>query len=186
MSAPRTEPDAGRRWPAIVVVALLAVLMGVLTVWAVRTPDATRTAGAHEAVTLTGGADELRVSPIPGWDVTGQSESELHLTHHGDTVTVTALQPAVPTPTLSTMFQRQARLLTLQDIAATQQTTQQTKHGYRGVDGTAVGNGKLGRLSVLRQGDQAVSVLVLAAPARLTGYQPQLRNLYDSITEVAS
>jgi hypothetical protein len=80
------------------------------------------------------------------------------------------------------MFQRRARLLRVQDIAATEQGGQTTRHGYAGVQGTAVGHDQIGRLSILRHGDRALSVLVLAAPDRLDGYQPQLTALYDSIT----
>jgi hypothetical protein len=54
------------------------------------------------------------------------------------------------------------------------------------VQGTAVGHDRIGRLSILRQGDHALSVLVLAAPERLDGYRPQLTALYDSITGASS
>jgi hypothetical protein len=170
------------RWPAVVVVLLLAVLIGTITVLASRTPKTIRTADPNETVTLTAAGDSIRIDPIPGWQVASQSDDQLRLTHRGDTVTVTALPVTGPPATASTMFQRRVRLLTVQDIVATEQGTQTTRHGYSGVQGTAVGNDRIGRLSILRHGDRALSVLVLAAPDRLNGYRPQLTALYDSIT----
>lgn len=182
MATTGTAARAGLRWPAVVVVVLLAVLIGAITVLAARTPDTSRTAEADETVTLNAGGDAIRVDPIPGWQVAGQSDDQLRLTHRGDTVSVTALPVAGPPASTSTMFQRRARLLGVQDIAATEQGSQTTRHGYAGVQGTAVGHDRIGRLSILRHGDRALSVLVLAAPDRLDGYQPQLTALYDSIT----
>ncbi|MEV0841587.1 hypothetical protein AB0I55_18795 [Actinocatenispora sera] len=182
MVATGAAARAGMRWPAVVVVVLLGVLIGAIAVLAARTPNPTRTADADETVTLTAAGDSVRVAPIPGWQVAAQSEDQLRLTHRGDTVSVTALAVAGPPASTSTMFQRRARLLGVQDIAATEQGSQTTRHGYAGVQGTAVGHDRIGRLSILRQGDHALSVLVLAAPDRLDGYQPQLTTLYDSIT----
>ena len=181
-----SEARAGLRWPAIVVVALLVVLVGAVTGWAQATPAATSTAEADDTVTLSSLTGSVTVDPIPGWQVTDRSEEQLRLTHRGDTVSVTALAVGTPPGSLSTMFQRRARRLTLGDIAATQQQSRRTRHGYRGLDGTAVGHGMIGRLTVLRRGDRAVSVLVLAAPSRLAGYEPQLDRLYDSISGAAA
>ncbi|BCJ34384.1 hypothetical protein Athai_18870 [Actinocatenispora thailandica] len=182
MAATGTADRAGARWPAIVVVLLLAVLVGAITILARSTPGSTRTADPHETVTLTADAESTRVDPIPGWQIDSQSDAQLVLTHRGDRVSVTALTVTGPPPSAETLFQRRARLLTVAHIAATQESVQRTRHGYAGGTGTAVGDDRIGRLSVLRQADRVVSVLVLAAPERLDGYQPQLSALYDSIS----
>lgn len=181
-----TEGRAGRRWPAIVVAALIVALAGTITAWAAVTPHSLRTASAHDTVKLESASGSIDVDAIPGWQVAQQSEDTLKLTHSGDTVIVDALTVTPPEPSLSTMFARTVRTLTQQHVTAVEEAKQHTSHGYRGVNGTAAGNGKLGRLSVLRNGDLAVSVLVLADPDALDGYRPQLNRLYDSITEAAT
>lgn len=168
------------RWPAVVLVVLVAVIVGI-PAWLDRAVPAPITpVGPGERVTLEdGGGNAVVVDLIPGWDRLEQRSGDQITLRTPDAGVSVRVAEAVADPRRS--YERQTRQLRVAGAQVLPGKRATTGTGFSGLAGVLVYDGREGKLEVLAKGDTMLVVQSIAEPGPAATLLAQVTTMVNRI-----